>query len=170
MRKNHASKSPMMAGALAGGTLTALALVLITVQPALAALPPRPTIEAPEEIPTVDGGTLVLEVVFPSQWPWDAAPWQEIWTLIQWQDRSGAWHEVAGWQGKLDEVTIADGAVTGEKTWWVGARDLGTEPFRWMVFQRQDGPLLATSEPFELPTLAGQTVEVTLSLAPCMSF
>jgi hypothetical protein len=75
------------------------------------------------------------------------------WTVVQWGDALGGWHEVDGWQGELD-----DGQ---QKVWWVLGKDFGTGPFRWVVYQRRGGPVWALSQPFWLPAGAGQWTRVT---------
>jgi len=47
------------------------------------------------------------------------------WSVVQWQDSAGNWHDVEGWRGTLDS--------TGYIRWWVAARDFGTGPFRWVI-------------------------------------
>jgi len=84
--------------------------------------------------------------------------------VVEWQDADGMWHAVAGWQGTLDRVAVEDGAVTGYKTWWVGAEDLGTGPFRWLIYRGKGGERLATSEPFYLPASARRVVQVDVGL------
>jgi hypothetical protein len=79
-----------------------------------------------------------------------------LWTVVQWQDRLGGWHDVEGWQGTLD--------ADGKKTWWVDKTDLGKGPFRWKIVQ--DGELLAASESFYLPGSRGEVVKVSVSLVP----
>jgi hypothetical protein len=54
----------------------------------------------------------------------------------------------------------------GHKTWWVVKSDLGTGPFRWVIYRSRQGPRLATSQPFDLPDTEGRTVRVEVSLAP----
>ena len=79
----------------------------------------------------------------------------------------GAWHDAEGWRGELDEVLTGDGGVfVGHKTWWVAKSDLGTGPFRWLVYEGRHGRWLATSVPFDLPDIKGGTVRVEVSLAP----
>jgi hypothetical protein len=78
-----------------------------------------------------------------------------IWTVVQWQDTFGDWHDVEGWQRTPD-----DGY---QKTWWVAAKDLGTGPFRRAVNRIQSGRLLITSESFYLPEIPGQRVTVEVS-------
>lgn len=82
----------------------------------------------------------------------------DIWTVVQWEDGAGAWHDVDGWRGHLDD------AQAGTKTWWVSAADLSRGPFRWAVLQGENGQMLATSAPFYLPATTGQVqwVDVTL--------
>jgi hypothetical protein len=83
---------------------------------------------------------------------------REVWTRVQWQDYFGAWHDVDGWQGTLD--------AGHQKLWWVADEDLGTGPFRWVVYQEQAGPSLAASEPFYLPDVSGKKVIVDVTLGP----
>jgi hypothetical protein len=78
------------------------------------------------------------------------------WTVVQWQDSAGGWHDVEGWRGTLD--------ASGYRRWWVDAKDFGTGPFRWVVSQGPDGPVLGISQPFNLPSEAGQVLPVTASL------
>jgi len=87
---------------------------------------------------------------------------QELWTVVQWQDGSGDWHDVEGWQGTLDDIQNE----IGYKVWWVAKSGLGTGPFRWLVYQSKGGRLLATSEPFYLPGFKGGTVMVEVSPGP----
>lgn len=86
--------------------------------------------------------------------------WQELWTVVQWQDSLGNWHAVEGWRGGLDAVE----ENTGQKTWWVAERDFGTGPFRWVVYRSLDGSVLITSEVFHLPSSAEEVVIVDVSL------
>jgi len=79
---------------------------------------------------------------------------------VQWQDDKGYWHDVAGWQSTLDEVQDGE----GKKTWWLDEGLLGKGPFRWAVYRSQDGWLLATSGPFDLPARTGATATIEMSL------
>lgn len=81
-----------------------------------------------------------------------------LWTIVQWQDSAGGWHNVEGWQGTVDSA--------GDKRWWVAAKDFGTGPFRWIVTEGIGGQLLATSEPFNLPVQANAATRVEISLGP----
>jgi len=63
-----------------------------------------------------------------------------------------------GWQGTLD--------AGHRKQWWVADKDLGTGPFRWVVYQDQAAPPLAASEPFYLPNVSGMRVKVDVTLGP----
>jgi hypothetical protein len=81
-----------------------------------------------------------------------------VWTVVQWQDSAGGWHDVEGWRGTLER---------GQKIWWVAQRDFGTGPFRWVIYEGQGGKLLATSESFYLPDSAEQWFWIeALTLAP----
>jgi hypothetical protein len=119
-------------------------------------LPPRPTAVptitvTPPSVyaPPMVGGSIVLRV--------PSAP-AGLWTIVQWQDGLGSWHDVEGWQGTL---------VDGWQIWWVSRRDFGTGPFRWVVYQDSaKGAVLAVSQSFNLPTSDGGLVQVTASLKP----
>ncbi len=99
-----------------------------------------------------------LHVQLDLPWSWSNIPWQKLWTVVQWQDGLGEWHDVEGWQSTLE--------ADGTKTWWLGRSDFSEEPFRWLVYQHRAGLLLAASEPFYLPTMAGETVIVNVLLSP----
>lgn len=81
-----------------------------------------------------------------------------LWTIVQWQDTNGGWHNVDGWQGTLD-----DGS---SKTWWVAPEDFGTGPFRWVAYATKGGQLLASSSSFDLPDQTKEIVLVTLQITP----
>jgi hypothetical protein len=83
---------------------------------------------------------------------------EDQWTVVQWQDGQGEWHDVTGWQGNFDEFI---GEAVGAKTWAVVEDDqFGTRPFRWQILQRVGGKALKTSDPFKLPTAEGDIVFV----------
>ena len=134
------------------------------VQAGPAALPPRPTPEsrpghAPEML--MNGAAIDLHVQFAPGWRWARFPWQELYTLVQWQDSQRIWHDVEGWQGTLDD--IVDGE--GRKVWWVADADQGAGPFRWLVYDRYRGKVLAASAPFHLPEASNQVVIVQVQLS-----
>jgi hypothetical protein len=82
-----------------------------------------------------------------------------LWTVVQWQDSAGNWHDVESWRGVLDKITDHK----GDKIWWVLPYSYGDGPCRWQVYDRAGGRLLATSHAFYLP-VANQhvTSEVVL--------
>jgi hypothetical protein len=148
-------------------TCVVLAIILLAVLPETAeALPPRPTVPLPpDDIEPSAQAQIQLQVRFPDSWPWQTTHWQDLWTMVQWQDPSGAWHDVEGWQGTLDEVRCSEnGDVTGYKTWWVGGEHMGKGPFRWLVYQGKGSRLLATSESFDLPSINKAMLVVEVSL------
>ncbi|MCJ7548733.1 MAG: hypothetical protein MUQ30_03525 [Anaerolineae bacterium] len=151
---------------MAFSALLVCALLIVSSQPARADsgdLPPRPTVEVTSSSPV--GGFIRLQIAFPDSWSWTARPWQATHTQVQWQTCESDWVNVTGWYGALDDVDVdANGSVTGEKTWWVAPRDLGTGPFRWLVTAGNTGTSLAVSEPFTLPARSTSTVDVAVSL------
>ena len=120
------------------------------------ALPPRPTPGAPTPISmpaSTSPGWAVIELHVQAARP-------ELWTVVQWQDALGGWHDVEGWRGTLDDIS---GGV-GKKMWWVARPNFGTGPFRWVIYQNQGGKLLAASEAFRLPSSENSAVVVQVSL------
>ena len=127
--------------------------VLASASASPTALPPRPTAEPTVAIELDSspayGASIQLRVA--------SAP-ASAWTIVQWQDALGGWHNVEGWQGTLDEGN--------QKVWWVARGDLGTGPFRWVLYEKQGGRALAFSSPFNLPSASGLTLRVTISITP----
>lgn len=76
------------------------------------------------------------------------------WTVVQWQDSNGDWHNVEGWQGTL--------TATGQ-SWWVHPKDFGRGPFRWVVQSDPGGPVTAISEPFYLPAFPHETLQISIN-------
>lgn len=79
-----------------------------------------------------------------------------VWSVVQWQNSAGNWEDVEGWQGTLDE--------NGSRCWWVAQKDFGDGPFRWVVTQGKGGPVLGTSNSFNLPAGANETVQIGVAL------
>lgn len=120
-------------------------------------LPPRPPTPTPIPTPTPDSaGDAPIRGAFITLRAWNASP--DAWTVVQWQDALGDWHDVEGWRGRLDDK------VGVEKTWWVAPRDFETGPFRWLVYAEPGGELLGASDAFYLPERTGQVVTVDLLL------
>jgi hypothetical protein len=78
------------------------------------------------------------------------------WSVVQWQDSDGNWHDVEGWRSLLPE--------NGVQRWAVEAKDFYTGPFRWVVRPGQSGPATGMSDSFNLPSGANETVQVTIAL------
>jgi hypothetical protein len=81
----------------------------------------------------------------------DMAPY--AWHAVQWQDSAGGWHDVEGWRSQS-----GDGSV-----WWVDAKDFGTGPFRWVTKDGVDGQVIEASMPFQLPSVANETLWVSVA-------
>jgi len=171
MTGNYASLNRVLVFA---GLCVTLVIVLLPLaaQAAPAAIPPVPT-RPPTPTPTPiasasaqaappDGSRIELRVKFSDTWPEVGMQWQDLWTVVQWRDDRGYWHNVEGWQGTLDEVQ--DGV--GEKVWWVAEADLGKGPFRWLVYQERDGRLLVASDSFYLPSDVGRVALVEVAVLP----
>jgi len=135
--------------------LLLVASAMLPTQATVSALPPRPT---PPPTPIVEPaasapGALIKLNVQPAAQP-------ALWTVVQWQDRLGGWHDVEGWRGTLDEVSNG----VGKKVWWVARANFDTGPFRWVIYQGPGGKLLATSGSFQLPRYENTMVVVEVSL------
>jgi hypothetical protein len=137
------------------GTIALFSLAAVAAPDAPAAPPPRPTPSPPSPANDPDtppsGGQIVLRA--------DAEDVTAgLWSLIQWQDpNTGEWHEVAGWRGHFN--------TAGQVIWWVGADDLGSGPFRWLVYSDEsEANLLFTSDSFLLPAHAGEMMTVAIDL------
>jgi hypothetical protein len=79
------------------------------------------------------------------------------WTVIQWQDDIGGWHDVAGWQGTFD--------ANRQVVWWLGPEHFGTGPFRWVIYESADRQQeLAITKSFSLPESRFTSLEVKVSL------
>ena len=125
-------------------------------QAAPSALPPRPTPVTPTPAPApvfTSSGWAVIELHV-------QAAQAGQWTVVQWQDALGGWHDVEGWRGTLDEVSNG----VGKKKWWVARPNFDTGPFRWVIYQGPSGKLLAASEAFRLPHYENTAVVVQVSL------
>lgn len=78
-----------------------------------------------------------------------------LWTAVQWQDSTGDWLDVDGWQGLIEG---------DQKTWWVSRADLGKGPFRWVVFADGTKAHLLGSQEFYLPQNVGEIAKVEVLL------
>lgn len=125
-------------------------------------LPPRPT---PTPIPDNnndddddDGGSSTPLTAY-IQVQASSAP-AGAWNVVQWQAASnGKWYDVEGWRSLL--------GTGGYQQWTVLAKDFDTGPFRWQVrVGGPDGSVWGTSDTFNLPAGANQTLRVTVSETP----
>jgi hypothetical protein len=127
---------------------------------------PSPEPVVPSANPSLpEGGTIEMKASFSSDWPWDQMMWQDVWLEVEWTDGE-TWFSVDGWKGNLDSIDQEDGVWVGQKAWWVAKDDLGTGPFRWLVFDHEGGNLLVTSDEFNLPAENGQSTMVNAALNP----
>jgi hypothetical protein len=104
-------------------------------------------IEAPIADALPAGGAITLQA-----YPIDPA----FWTVVQWQDTNGGWHDVDGWQAPFDEQH--------QVAWGIAPDDFGKGPFRWVIYEGQGGAMIAASDPFTLPASAGEAVRIQLPL------
>jgi hypothetical protein len=156
--KNHHSPFRLTILLGAGVGLILVSLLLGLVWPPLSSagqsLPPRETPTATPASKEKDksdkkpiGAYIALQVQ-PAQ--------AGLWSVVQWQDSAGGWHEVEGWRATL--------GAGGSIHWWVAAKDFGTGPFRWNITEGPGGRVLGTSQTFNLPAQANETLRVTVFL------
>lgn len=135
-----------------------------TMTPTMAPKPsPQPTIVPPptsESIEAPQGALIELRVRLAAGFPAESAA--GLWAVVEWQDSSGGWRPVEGWQGTPDRV--AGGVAT--KAWWLPASLFGQGPFRWVVLDAPGGQRLAMSAEFSLPSQPGQTTQIEMALTP----
>ena len=144
--------------------MVALVLLVVSALPTFAAdpsdLPPRPTMTPlPTPYSSAVGATITLKAEFAGDWPTSGLQWQDLWTVVEWQDEHGQWRMVEGWQGTLDHVA---GGI-GSKSWWLDGSLFGKGPFRWVVLTGQ-GYRLVVSDPFYLPSAPWQVLGVPISI------
>jgi hypothetical protein len=125
------------------------------------ALPTRPPTPTPILRQARDGARIELRVTCEPNCA--SLPSGGIWTVVQWQDAWGAWHDVEGWRGALDD--FLNGVAV--KSWWVYNADLGKGPFRWQICHDECNKPLGVSASFNLPDDPNQVliVEMTGHLA-----
>ena len=129
----------------------ALVLSAVSSQAAAAQEPPsRPDIPqhpSPRPSPSSSGGSdddATGRIVLYTQ--------PDAWTVVQWRDGDGRWHDVEGWRGQASGGTIA---------WKVEEKDFGTGPFHWIAFQPETEKIIGASYPFYLPG-AGETIRLEI--------
>ncbi len=111
------------------------------------ALPPRPT-AVPTAVPIITGAGIQLTV--------EGAVGNE-WTMVQWQHPfTGEWHDISGWQGRLNEDM-------GQQ-WWVGSEHFGRGPYRWQVYEQEINSLVAVSDSFTMPERSGQILQIHVTV------
>ena len=149
MKRRLFNIAPLLAVMVVGIFLTLVPLSVLAGPPAL---PPRPPLPSGGD----GGGDSDWQVGANIELRVPDAP-ADAWTVVQWQDIAGGWHDVEGWRSVLDS--------SGIKRWWVAPKDFGTGPFRWVVTGQPGGAQLAVSDLFALPAGLNQTVRIDLSVA-----
>jgi len=143
---------------------TILILILITVlfglaQPVSTTQAALPSLNTPTPVPSPDdddsGDDRDTPPIAHIELQVTPAP-VGAWSVVQWQDSNGNWHDVEGWRGSIPE--------NGVQRWAVEAKDFNTGPFRWVVMKGQSGPVAGISDLFNLPARANETVQVTVVL------
>ena len=132
--------------------------LFLAAAPVNAALPPRTPPAAPTTIPGVPGVPGVRTVYTPGGGYIElhiSSAQPEAWTIVQWLDDNGVWHDVDGWRGM---------SKAGAIKWWVDLGDFNKGPFRWITFESKNGKHLSDSSSFYLPDATGQTIVVTISI------
>jgi hypothetical protein len=108
--------------------------------------------------PTTRGANIVLWVELGSTEGMEQE-WHRLWTVVQWQDACGEWHDVEGWRGTPDG--FSNGMAW--KGWWVSSQHLGQGPFRWLIYPQEGAPAIV-SESFFLPSRTDEMLQVEVLL------
>jgi len=119
--------------------------VLFPVAPVYATLPPRPTLTPTTSAPPTAPEKLAA-IRLQAGYTYEGK-----WSVVQWQAGDGTWHDVDGWRGQV---------AGGQVRWGVSAKDFGTGPFRWLVYEQANAQLLTTSASFTLPDSSTHVVTV----------
>ena len=108
------------------------------------------------------GAAIELLVQFLAGSP-PSVEWREgLWTMVQWQDGLGEWHDVHGWRATLDEVNGDEGI----KVWYVSEDQFGEGTYSWIVYPDPDDEFITRSAPFYMPGSTGQTRQVKVAVGP----
>lgn len=134
-----------------------------TPMPILPGRPARASSDHPSSSrPSDEGAAIELRVQFLAGSP-PSVEWREgLWTMVQWQDGLGEWHDVHGWRAKLDQVQGDE----GEKVWYLAEDRFGEGPFSWAIYPDPEGEFIAQSAPFYMPKNTGETRQVKVSVGP----
>lgn len=133
----------------------AFLLIIVLLGPAILAFVQAPIGELPPRPPTI-APTLGAQIALAP--PPGVIVWPAWWSVVQWRDAAGHWHDVDGWQGTFD--------AAGRVVWWVGPEHLGSGPFRWVVYESPERlHEVGQSEPFYLPSQHRTVLEVGLILS-----
>ncbi|GIK56642.1 MAG: hypothetical protein BroJett015_23050 [Chloroflexota bacterium] len=126
---------------------------------------PAPPTATPEPVaePAQTGSRLQLHAHYGPNWQWHLTAWQELWTEVQWSDGAN-WYPVEGWRGQMDNISQVGGQWVSVREWWVGGENLGSGPYRWVIYERQGGAALLTSSPFSLPARGGETMVISVTV------
>jgi len=80
----------------------------------------------------------------------------DYWTVVEWGDSQGGWHQVEGWQALFDDQH--------QVAWGISSDDFGKGPYRWVIHESKGGAIVAASDPFSLPASAGEAVGIHIPL------
>lgn len=137
--------------------LVILAISLLLAAPA-AALPPRPNVGGNSTTGSGGGGGGGDSSTNGAHIELHIRPRQlDLWTVVQWQDNTGEWFDVYGWQAPFEGESLI---------WWVAPSNFGQGPFRWVVYKNSNKTELLGSQEFYLPQQVGESLKVDLILQP----
>ena len=142
-------RKPLVAWLFIAVVLTGFLLLAMLPPATSAQLPGRatPTADLGKSDDQITGARIELQV-------WGAP--RGTWAVVQWQRADGVWADVDGWCSQLNYGSAV--------SWWVGPKDFGTGPFRWLVADGAHGSVLTASDPFMLPAAVNETLRVELTL------
>lgn len=80
--------------------------------------------------------------------------------VVQYQDVSGGWKDVAGWQS----IVTVDARGLATVQWGVEKTSFGQGPLRWVIYGEKGGTIVGYSPTFNLPTDVGVNFILHLSV------
>ena len=102
-----------------------------------------------------NGGAIAATVINPPA---------NAWVVVQWGiPDCTQWFDIPDWSGPLDQAAV------GRTARWVDAKNFGTGPFRWVVYDQdpqQGGKLWGASDPFFFPRVIHDWVWITVRPTP----
>ncbi|MBI5879549.1 MAG: hypothetical protein HZB53_18010 [Chloroflexi bacterium] len=107
------------------------------------------------------GSQIVLIIHLSTDDTRNLSAWRALWTIVQWQDGTGQWHDVDNWQG----APKGNPGDAYHQAYAIDERNYGKGPFRWIVRTTKGSTDAAVSQPFNLPRNTSEAVRIDVAVA-----